>query len=267
LSEASIGQLFVSAIVPGVLAVVLYLITIAIYVRVSPQSAPIHADLEPGRLLAALSRCGPAVLLFGSVLGGIYLGVFTATEAAAVGASEAFLCALLRGKLRGRVFWQVLAGTTGTTAMVYGLIFGAQIFSFFVGASALTESATAMLSRLDWAPMAIVAMILIVYLLLGSVMESFAVMVITVPIVTPLVLHLGYDVLWWGVVNICVVETGLIHPPLGINVFVLKSIQPDVSIWTVYKGVFPFVIADLVKLAILVLFPGICLWLITTMAH
>jgi len=265
LSEASVGQLFVAALLPGLLATALYLITIAIYVRLSPESAPLNTDTESGRLLAALSRCGPAVLLFGSVLGGIYFGVFTATEAAAVGAFESFLCALFRGKLRGKVFWHVMAGTTATTAMIYGLIFGAQIFSFFVGVSALTESATEFMSHLDWQPISIIAMILVVYLLLGSVMESFAVMVITVPIVTPLVLHLGYDVLWWGIINLCVVETGLIHPPLGLNVFVLKSIQPDVSVWTVYKGVFPFVIADLVKLALLVIFPAISLWLVTTM--
>jgi tripartite ATP-independent transporter DctM subunit len=267
LSEASIGQLFVAAILPGILATVLYLITIAIYVRVSPESAPLNVDHEPGRFLHAISRCGPAALLFGSVLGGIYFGVFTATEAAAVGAFESFLCALFRGKLRGKVFLHVMAGTTATTAMIYGLIFGAQIFSFFVGVSALTESATAFMANLDWPPIAIISMILVVYLLLGSVMESFAVMVITVPIITPLVLHLGYDILWWGIINICVVETGLIHPPLGLNVFVLKSIQPDVSIWTVYKGVFPFVIADLVKLVLLVLFPGICIWLVGTMGN
>jgi tripartite ATP-independent transporter DctM subunit len=267
LSEASLGQLFVAAIGPGLLATALYLLTIAIYVRIWPNSAPARIADETGQLLPALSRCGPAILLFGTVLGGIYFGVFTATEAAAVGAFEAFLCALFRGKLRGRLFWQVMAGTTATTAMIYGLIFGAQIFSFFVSVSALTESATVFLSQLDWAPITIISLILVVYLLLGSVMESFAVMVITVPIVTPLVLHLGYDMLWWGIINICVVETGLIHPPLGLNVFVLKSIQPDVSIWTVYKGVFPFVVADLVKLVLLVLFPTITLWLVATMGN
>jgi tripartite ATP-independent transporter DctM subunit len=265
LSEASVGQLFVAAVGPGILATILYLITIAIYVRIWPEAAPLNQDHEAGRLWQAASRCGPALLLFGSVLGGIYFGVFTATEAAAVGAFESFLCALWRGKLRGKTFWHVMASTTATTAMIYGLIFGAQIFSFFVGVSALTESATSAMEHLDWAPISIMAMILVVYLLLGSVMESFAVMVITVPIVTPLVLHLGYDILWWGIINICVVETGLIHPPLGLNVFVLKSIQPDVSIWTVYKGVFPFVIADLVKLVLLVVFPVITLWLVTTM--
>ncbi len=257
LSEASVGQLFVAALVPGLLAVALYFVTVALYVRISPASAPRSGDAEPGQLGRALRRIGPALLLFGSVLGGIYTGVFTATEAAAVGAFEAFLCALLRGKLKRNVFWQAMAETTATTAMIYGLIFGAQIFSFFVGVSDLTQTATQFVGGLDWPPIAIIAAILAVYLLLGSLMESFAVMVITVPIVTPLVLHLGYDILWWGVINLCVVETGLIHPPLGLNVFVLKGMQPDVPMGTIYKGVFPFVIADLVKLAFLVLFPSI----------
>jgi len=197
---------------------------------------------------------------------GIYFGIFTATEAAAVGAFESFLCALWRGKLRGKTFWHVMASTTATTAMIYGLIFGAQIFSFFVGVSALTESATSAMEHLDWAPISIMAMILVVYLLLGSVMESFAVMVITVPIVTPLVLHLGYDILWWGIINICVVETGLIHPPFGINVFVLKNIVPDVSVWTIYRGLIPFVATDLVRIALLTAFPALSLWLLSTMS-
>jgi tripartite ATP-independent transporter DctM subunit len=266
LSQASIGQLFVATIGPGLLGFTLYLATIAIYVRVSPGSAPARAAAEPGQLWAALSRCGPAALLFGTVMGGVYFGFFTVTEAAAVGAFESFVCALLRGKLKGRNFWHVMAATTATTAMIYGLIFGAQIFSFVVGVSRLTESATEFMAQLDWSPTGIMAAILVTYLLLGSVMESFAVMVITVPIVTPLVQSLGFDILWWGIINICVVETGLIHPPLGLNVFVLKSIQPDVSIWTVYKGVAPFVVADLLKLALLVVFPGIALWLVSTMA-
>jgi tripartite ATP-independent transporter DctM subunit len=266
LSQASIGQLFVAAIGPGLLGFALYLLTIALYVRVSPQSAPARALDDPVSAWAAVARCGPAALLFGTVLGGVYFGFFTVTEAAAVGAIEAFLFALWRGKLKGSNFWHVMAATTATTALIYGLIFGAQIFSFVVGVSRLTETATEFMSHLDWSPNAIMAMILVVYLLLGSVMESFAVMVITVPIVTPLVQTLGFDVLWWGIVNICIVETGLIHPPLGLNVFVLKSIQPDVSIWTVYKGVAPFVVADLVKLVLLLAFPAIATWLVGTMA-
>jgi C4-dicarboxylate transporter DctM subunit len=267
LSEASIGQLFVAAIVPGLLALALYFMVVALYVRLAPGAAPVSAPSERGELLRSLRRCGFAATLFGSVLGGIYSGVFTATEAAAVGAFEAFLCALLRGKLGGGAFWRVMAETTGTTAMIYGLIFGAQIFSFFVGVSALTEAATAFVQTLHLSPLGVITWILVIYLLLGSLMESFAVMVITVPIVTPLVMGMGYDIAWWGIINLCVVETGLIHPPLGLNVFMLKSMQPDVPMWTIYRGVFPFVAADLVKLALLVVFPSITLWLTTMMGH
>jgi TRAP-type C4-dicarboxylate transport system permease large subunit len=160
-----------------------------------------------------------------------------------------------------------MAETTATTAMVYGLIIGAQIFSFFVGASALTESATAYVSGLQWSPLAVMTLILFGYLALGMVMESFAVMIITVPIITPLVLTMGYDIVWWGIIMLCVVETGMIHPPFGLNVFVLKGMTPDVSLWTIYKGVTPFVISDLIKLALMVVFPGITLWLVQSMVH
>ena len=267
LSEASIGQLFTAAIVPGLLAIALYFVTVMIYVRVAPGAAPAAVQMGREDVLGALRRCGFVALLFGSVLGGIYTGVFTPTEAAAVGAFEAFLCAAVRGKLRGGRFWHVLAETTGTTALIYGLIFGAQIFSFFVSVSALTEAATAFIKTLNLSPFAVIAWILAIYLMLGSLMESFAVLVITVPIVTPLVVGMGFDINWWGILNLCVVETGLIHPPLGLNVFVLKSMQPDVPMWTIYRGVFPFVGADLLKLTLLVLFPPITLWLTTIIAH
>ncbi len=157
--------------------------------------------------------------------------------------------------------------TTSTTALVYGLIIGAQIFSFFVSVSALTESITGFLGGLQWNKAALMGLILAGYLLLGTVMESFAVMIITVPIITPLVISMGYDIIWWGVVMLCVVETGLIHPPFGLNVIVLKGISPKISIWTIYKGVAPFVAADLVKLVLLVMFPAIALWLSHSMGR
>lgn len=267
LSEASIGRLFIAALLPGLLAVTLYFVTVLLYVRLSPASAPVRGEraVDAAEIFSALRNCGPALLLFGSVLGGIYSGIFTATEAAAVGAFEAFLITLFRGKLRHQAFLKVMSETTATTALIYGLIFGAQIFSFFVGVSGLTEHASAMLAQLDWSPIAVIALILLIYLLLGSLMDSFAVMVITVPVITPVILGMGYDILWWGIINLCVVETGLIHPPLGLNVFVLKGMQPGVSLRTIYKGVFPFVVADLVKLVLLVAFPSIALWLVSVL--
>jgi tripartite ATP-independent transporter DctM subunit len=268
LTEASIGQLFVASVGPAVLAVLLYLLTIMVYVRVAPASAPPAAGtLDRAKLRAALTRCMPVGLLVFGVMGGLYLGFFTDTESAAVGAIGAFLCAVLRGKVNRASFLEVMVETTATTAMVYGLIIGAQIFSFFVGVSALTESATAYVGGLHWSPLSLMALILVGYLVLGTMMESFAVMIITVPIITPLVVSMGYDVIWWGIVMLCVVETGLIHPPFGLNVFVLKGITPDVSLWTIYKGVTPFVVADLVKLVLMVLFPIITLWLPRSMVH
>jgi TRAP-type C4-dicarboxylate transport system permease large subunit len=199
---------------------------------------------------------------------------FTDTESAAVGAFTCFLIAVWRGKLRGGRLWEVMAETTATTAMIYGLIFGAQSFAFFLAVSEVPQAVTAWFGGLGWAPIWIMALLLVGYLLLGSIMESFAVMVITVPVITPLVLAIGPKLLgvnadltliWWGVIMMCVVETGMIHPPLGLNVFVLKNMTPDIGIWTIYKGVFPFVVSDLVKLVLMVAFPGITLLLVGTM--
>ncbi len=267
LTEASIGQLFVASVGPAILTILFYFITVMLYVRLAPGAAPQAREREPGELRATARRCIPVGILFALVMGGLYFGVFTDTESAAVGAFGAFLFAAWRGKLGRGAFWSVMAETTATTAMIYGLIFGAQIFSFFVGVSTLTQSATAFVGELAWPPLAVMAVVLFAYLLLGSLMEAFAVMVITVPIVTPLVLGLGYDLVWWGIIMLIVVEVGMIHPPLGLNVFVLKAITPDVPIWTIYKGVMPFCAADLIKLVLMVLFPAITLWLPSTMVR
>ena len=266
LTEASIGQLFVASVGPAILAVLLYFLTVMIYARVSPSSAPVTTTpVDRAELRTALRRCIPVGLLVFGVMGGLYFGIFTDTESAAVGALGAFACVVYRKKLNRGSFLEVMAETTATTAMVYGLIIGAQIFAFFVLVSALTESVTAFIGSLHWSSLALISVILVGYLLLGTVMEAFAVMIITVPIITPLIVSLGYPVIWWGIIMLCVVETGMIHPPFGLNVFVLKSITPDVSLWTIYKGVTPFVVADLIKLILMVLFPAITLWLPATM--
>ncbi|MGE0745871.1 MAG: TRAP transporter large permease subunit [Rhodospirillales bacterium] len=265
LTEASIGQLFVAALVPGVIAMALYLATIGILVRIDPDIAPPPVRMRAQEFVAALRQCGAVALLFGGVIGGMYGGVFTATEAAAVGAFGAFLVALARGKLRPATFWSVMGETTGSTALIYGLIFGALSFSFFVGISAIPEHAMALVGGLALEPVLVIALLLLVYLVLGCVMDSFAVMVITVPIVTPLILNMGYDMVWWGIVMLCVVETGMITPPFGLNVYVLKTMVDDVPMGRIFRGVVPFVAADFIKLALLVAIPAIVLWLPSTM--
>jgi tripartite ATP-independent transporter DctM subunit len=267
LTEESIGQLFIAAIIPAAIAVILYLITISIYVRISPDAAPPAKERLPiGEILRMVAKSWGVLFLFGLVIGGLYGGIFTATEAAAVGAGSAFLFALFRGKLSDGAFWRVIGETTATTAMIYMLIFGAVTFSFFMGITGLPELMTSFIGGLDMSPLAIIAILLVIYILLGAIMDPFPIMVITVPIIAPIILDLGFDLLWWGIIMVVVVETGLITPPFGINVFILKGISGgDVPTSTVFKGVMPFVAADLIKLAFLVLFPSLVTWLPSTM--
>lgn len=265
LTEQSIGALFVAAMVPALLAVLLYFAAIAIVLRLDPGAAPAAEPSSADDLLPALRGSLPVAVLFAVVIGGLYGGVFTATESAAVGAVGAFLLALARGRLNRKSLLAVFSEITASTAMIYGLIFGALAFSFFVDLGQTPTMAAEWIASFDARPVVILAALIVLYLLLGSVMDSFAVMVITVPVVTPLVLGLGYDMLFWGVLMLVVVETGMITPPFGMNLFVIKSLQPDVPLSVVMRGVLPFVLADLVKIVLLVAFPALSLWLPSTM--
>lgn len=264
LTEQSIGILFIAALVPAFLAVALYFVAIFVTVQMNPGLAP-SATVEREPLGPALRSAAPVGLLFGIVIGGLYGGFFTATESAAVGAVGAFVLAYARGALTRARLLEVLAETTATTAMIYGLIFGALIFSFFVNLGEASDFVINAIGGLDASPMIILMILLVFYLLLGAVMDSYAVMVITVPIVTPLVVGLGFDVFHWGILMLVVTEVGLITPPFGINLFVLKTLQPDQPIGRIMKGVLPFIAADVVKLALLVAFPALALWLPSTM--
>lgn len=267
LAEQSIGQLFVAAVIPALLAVLAYILAIMAVVTTNPSAAPkIETQVSRQELLSAAKGSIGVLLLFTIVIGGLYGGLFTATESAAVGAGTAFLFALFRGKLKGQALWDVMAKTTAMTAMIFLLIIGAVNFSFFVAISGLPELVTTFVQGLAVAPLIIIAVFLMLYILLGSVMDPFPIMVITVPIIAPVIGDMGYSLIWWGIIMVSVVETGMITPPFGINVFVLKSIAGgDVPLPTIFKGVIPFVVADLIKLIILVLFPVLVLWLPSTM--
>lgn len=269
LTNQSIGVLFVASFLPAVLAIALYMATVLLYARAAPTSVPPDSSrVSISEVVDALRDAWEVVALFGMVLGGLYGGVFTATECAAFGASGAFLVALYRGKLRNGNFIRVMGETTATTAMLYILIFGAVNFSFFMGLTGTPEILTDFFANLQLPAVGSIFILLFIYIVLGAVMDSFPVMLITVPIITPFIQHLGYDLVWWGVVMICVMETGMITPPFGLNVFIMKSIGgTNLRLTTVFKGVLPFVTADLVKLALLVLFPAIAIWLPKTMAQ
>jgi len=231
-----------------------------------PNAAPASEKIGSRELMTEFRRGLTVITLFAVVMGGIYTGLFTATEAAAVGVVGAFLIALFRGKLRGGAFWNVMGETASITAMIYVLILGGITLSFFLGLTELPEFLTKKVAGMDLAPLGIIALLLVVYILLGAVMESFSIMVITVPVVSGLITDLGFDLVWWGIIMLVVVEVGMITPPFGINVFVLKAVAgADLPLVTVFRGVMPFVGADMVKLALLVLLPALVLWLPSTM--
>ena len=263
LTETSIGQLFIAAVIPAIIAIVFYLLAIMAYVRLAPLSAPAPSGSADWKAVGrALRKAWAALLLFVVVLGGIYGGVFTETEAAAVGAVGAFTFALVRGRMNRGSFSDVIGETTTTTALLYLIIFGVLMFSFSMGVTGLPQRMAGLFKELDWAPVAVLFLLLSVYIALGCIMDSNTVMFVTIPIVAPLISAMGYDLVWWGVINLVVLETGLITPPFGLHLFVLKGIVGgDIPLGKVYRGVMPFVVADLAKLALLVLFPALVMWL------
>jgi tripartite ATP-independent transporter DctM subunit len=267
LTESSIGRLFIAAVIPAAIGVTLYLIAISIYVRLNPAAAPVETQRANwAEILHAVRRAWAALLLLTLVVGAIYTGICTETEAAALGAGGAFIAALARGKITRATLLQVMGETTGITALIYLIIIGVLSFSFSMGVTGLPQQMTEFIGGLHLGPIVILGIILLVYLALGAIMDSNTVMFVTIPIVTPLITGMGYDLVWWGIINLVVLETGLITPPFGLHLFVLKSIAGgDVPLGTVYRGVLPFVCADLVKLALLVLFPVLALWLPSTM--
>jgi tripartite ATP-independent transporter DctM subunit len=267
LTEASIGQLFIAAVIPAILGIALYLAAIAIYVRVVPNAAPTEVQSanwsEIGR---AFVKAWSTLLLLTVVVGSIYTGICTETEAAAIGAGGAFIAALARGKITRDTLLRVMGETTATTALIYLIITGVLLFTFAMGVTGLPQQLTEAVKNLNLPSSVILVMILIVYLFLGAIMDSNTVMFVTIPIVTPVIIAMGYDLVWWGIINLIILEVGLITPPFGIHLFVLKSITGgNVPLSVVYRGVLPFCYADFTKLVLLVSFPALALWLPQTM--
>jgi tripartite ATP-independent transporter DctM subunit len=201
------------------------------------------------------------VLLFILVIGGIYLGVFTPTEAAGIGASGAFLFALGRKRLSWKTLYVVLVESVQTTAMIFFILIGAILFSNFVNIAGLPDDLANFIETLGWTPLAVLFCILGIYLILGAVLESLSMILLTVPIFYPIVEGLGFDLIWFGVIVVVVTEISLITPPIGLNVFVIRSVLPEVPTSTIFKGIIPFLIADVIRLALLVFVPVLVLLL------
>ena len=261
LTENSIIALFLAAIVPGLIAVLFYFATIAIWVARHPEIAPEGERATTRQKLKTLRECWAVVLLAVMVSGGIYSGIFTVSEAAAVGASTALLLALVRRRLTLGSFVSSLSDTASATALIFVIIIGASIFSYFATLSGLPAAIVSGIEDLNLHPRMVILLLQVMYLILGAIFDTIAAMVITLPFVYPLVTGMGYDPIWWGVVNVLVIELGMITPPIGINVFVLHGMARDLPLTTIFRGVLPFILADIARLALLILVPPLALWL------
>lgn len=261
LTETSIGDLFIAGFLPGILTVLGFMLVIAIMTRLRPELGAAGPKTSTGEKLAALGRTWAILLLFVLVIGGIYFGVFTPTEAAGVGAMGAFGISALRRRLTWSASRDALLETIKTTAMIFTILIGALTLNNLMIFSGIAGALQGFVGGLDMHPMAVMAIILLIYLVLGCFLDALAMILLTVPIFFPIVTGLGFDPVWFGVIVVMVVELGLITPPIGMNVFVIKGMAPHVKLTSIYAGVIPFVLAQMVLIVAVFLIPGIALWL------
>ena len=266
LTQQDIGKLFMAGIVPGLLAMLMYVLTIFIIVKVRPDWLPRGESTSWAERFAGLKDVWAPLLLFVFVIGGLYGGFFTPTEAGGVGATGAFLLGVLRGKLDRTKTLEALLSATRTAAAVFTVLIGALIFGYFLTITQVPQKLTGFLTEMGLGRYEVLALIMVMYLILGCLMDAMAMIILTVPIIFPVIVQLGFDPIWFGIIIVMTVELGLIHPPVGMNVFVIKSVVPDVSFTTIFKGVIPFILTDLLRLVILIAFPIIALWLPGQMA-
>ncbi|GGB37126.1 C4-dicarboxylate ABC transporter permease [Roseibium aquae] len=271
ITEADIGKLFIAGIIPGLIGVLFYMGAVFVAVRLKPELAP------EGNEIPTLSRrdfWGVLAVfgLFLVIMVGIYGGFFTPTEAAGIGAGTAFLIALFSGGLTwGRLF-SAAVNCARTTAMIFAIIIGAEVFSNFVSFAGLPDAILEWVTSLELSPYMVMLMLVLIYILLGAVLESLSMILLTVPIFFPLVTSLDFGtgilsdpemvVIWFGIIVVVVTEISLISPPIGLNVFVLRSVLPDVPLKTMFLGIFPFWAADILRLGILIAVPGLSLMLL-----
>ena len=261
LTETNIGKLFIAGILPGIVAVTCYLAAVAVTVRIDAKAGPRGERVSWHERLVALGDVWGVLILFFVVIGGIYGGIFTPTEAAGIGAGGGLIFLVARKGWDWRMLRLILVESTITTGMIFTILIGALIFANFINMTGMPTELTAYAEQFRETPLLVILAILVIYVALGCVLESMSMILLTVPMFYPLVAHLGYDLVWFGIVVVVVTEISMITPPVGLNVFVLRSVLPDVPTQTVFRGVMPFIFADIVRLGILVAFPAISLYL------
>jgi C4-dicarboxylate transporter, DctM subunit len=261
ISETNIGKLFVGGILPGIVAALLLCMAVWWITWRDPAAGPQAEPHSWAERLAVLARVWPVLLLFAIVIGGIYGGVFTATEGAGIGSAGAFVFALARRALSWQVLIDILVESARTTSMLFMILIGALLFANFINYTTMPADLKDFIIQFDARPWMVVTAMCVVYVVLGSAMEELSMILLTVPLFFPVVTALGYDPVWFGIIVVVVVQIGLISPPVGMNMFVVKSLLPQVSIMTIFRGVTPFAIALIGLLAILVAVPELATFL------
>lgn len=261
LTEQSIGKLFSAAILPGLLATAFYVAAVVVQVRINPKLAG-----PPQRMVAAARRhalrgAWPVVALFVAVIGGIQVGLFSPTEAAAVGAFGAILIALSRRSLSRNVMVTIIRETVEMTGMIFFIMIGAALFNYFLETAGLPQFLIQLVANAGLAPFSVLLLVMAFYIVLGCFMDSMSMILLTVPFVYPLLTSLGFDPIWLGILIVTVAELGLITPPVGMNLFVVQKVVAGLSSRTVMVGIWPFLVADVARLAVLIAVPQIALWL------
>jgi tripartite ATP-independent transporter DctM subunit len=261
MTETSIGKLFIAGILPGIVATALLCLAVMWQTWRDPEAGPPAEPHSWAERLEALKHVWPVVVLFLVVIGGIYGGVFTATEGAGIGAGGAFLFALARRALTWSVLVEVLVESARTTSMIFMILIGALLFANFINYTTMPADLRNFVSQFEARPWMVVTAICVVYVVLGSAMEELSMILLTVPLFFPVVVGLGYDPLWFGIIIVIVVQIGLISPPVGMNIFVVRTLLRHISIGTVFRGVWAFTAAQCVLLAVVVAVPELSLYL------
>ena len=265
LTQTNIGHLFVAGVLPGLLGLALYMLVIYIIALVRPHEAPRGEAASRAERVAALAGVWPFFLLFTVIIGGLYAGLFTPTEAGGIGSGIALIVATLQRRMNGPVLKATLLETSYTSVMLYVVLFGAMLFSQLISFSGLADGLLSLVQGSGLSKLGVLLAILSVFLLLGCVMDTMAIILIFVPLFAPTLVAQGYDLIWFGIIVVVLTEIGLITPPIGMNVFVLKANLPQVPVGKIFKGLVPFIAVDVVRLALLVSFPAISLLLVRMM--
>jgi tripartite ATP-independent transporter DctM subunit len=256
-----IFDVFIAAVIPALITIAANVMAIAVVVRWRSGIAPVSEQVRRAEKLAAAWRAAPAILLIAIIFAGLYSGVFTVNEAASVAAVVSFVFALMRRTITLDNLATGLKDTALIAGMIYFVLIGSSIFTYFISLAKIPEQLIAVLGTVNLPPVGIIVLMLGAYLVLGAVFDELAAMIVTLPFALPIIVHFGYDPVWWAIINVIIVELGLVIPPIGLVILIINAMRPDIPLQALYRSIVPFVVADLVVLALLTAFPALALWL------